>query len=460
MTCNCEKLNINDLKSIYFAGIGGVSMSSLALILKSFGKTVAGYDFKVSETTQMLESKGIHVDYDNASVCLSGFETLCYTAAMKDDDPVLVSAKNSGLRFITRAELLGMITGSYAHSIGIAGTHGKSTTTGFITQILLEADSDSTILSGAYLPSISSTYRVGNGDIAAFEACEYKNSYHSMHPTVRVVLNVELDHVDFFGSLENVIESFRTYINNDSENGENIAIVNLDSENAVKAAENSSAQVLYFSTCQKTDYYAENIDLSTGFASFDLMYRGVLLTKVTLSVPGMHNVYDAVAAAASAHVCGIGVPAIRAGLENFAGAKRRFEKVGVLPSGAVVVDDYAHHPDEIRATLTAAKKVATGKVICIFQPHTYSRTQALLSDFASALSMSDKVLCAKIYAAREKNDFGISETALCESIDGAEYYEDFSSLASRAEEISAKGDIILTMGAGDIYKVSDYFLFG
>ena len=460
MTCNSEKLNLNKLSGVYFAGIGGVSMSSLALILKSFGKNVAGYDFKESETTHMLESKGIKVDYDSENVNLSGFETLCYTAAMRDDDPVLVTARNNGLQFITRAELLGMVTSSYAHSIGIAGTHGKSTTTGFVTQILLEANSDSTILSGAHLPSIDSTYRIGNGNIAAFEACEYKNSYHSMHPTVRVVLNVELDHVDFFGTLENVIDSFRTYINNESENGENIAIVNLDNENAVKAAENATANVLYFSACSKTDYYAENIDLSTGFASFDLMYRGILMTRVSLSVPGMHNVYDAVAAAASAHVCGINVTAIKAGLENFVGAKRRFEKVGVLSSGAVVVDDYAHHPDEIRATLSAAKKVATGKVICIFQPHTYSRTKALLADFASALSLCDKVLCAKIYAAREKNEYGISETALCESIDKAEYYEDFSALASRAEEISEKGDIILTMGAGDIYKVSDYFLFG
>lgn len=460
MTCSSKKLTVNDLNNVYFAGIGGVSMSSLALILRSLGKNVAGYDFKVSETTQHLENKGIRVDYDSACVNLSGFETLCYTAAMREDDPVLVLARNSGLRFITRAELLGMITGTYAHSIGIAGTHGKSTTTGFVTQILLEADSDSTILSGAHLPSIGSTYRVGNGDIAAFEACEYKNSYHAMRPTVRVVLNVELDHVDFFGSLENIIDSFRTYINNKSENGENIAIVNLDNENAVKAAENATAEVLYFSACKKTDYYAENIDLSTGFASFDLMYRGVLLTRVSLSVPGMHNVYDALAAAASAHVCGIGASAIKVGLENFVGAKRRFEKVGVLSNGAVVVDDYAHHPDEIRATLSAAKKVATGKVICIFQPHTYSRTKALLPNFASALSMSDKVLCAKIYAAREKNEYGISETALSESISDAEYYEDFSAIASRAEEISEKGDIIITMGAGDIYKVSDYFLFG
>ena len=448
------------MTGVYFAGIGGVSMSSLALILKNMGKHVAGYDFKVSETTKSLEQKGIRVDYTSEDADLSGFEFLCYTAAMKDDDPVLVSAREHGLTFISRAELLGKITGTYPHSIGIAGTHGKSTTTGFVTQILVEADSDSTILSGAYLPSIGSTYRVGNGSIAAFEACEYKNSYHSMHPTVRVVLNVELDHVDFFGNLDNVTESFRTYINNESANGENIAIVNLDNENAVKAAENASADVLWFSAKTKTDYYAENIDLSTGFAKFDLMYRGVLLATVTLSVPGMHNVYDALAAAASAHVCGIGASAIKAGLENFKGAKRRFEKIGVLPNGAVVVDDYAHHPDEILATLSAAKKVATGKVICIFQPHTYSRTKALLSDFASALSMSDKVLCAKIYAAREKNDYGVEEDALAKKIVGAEYYEDFPALAARAANISGKGDIIITMGAGDIYKVSDYFLFG
>ncbi len=456
-----ENFGVQNLKSVYFAGIGGVSMSSLALILKSKGIKVAGYDFKESETTKSLERQGIKVDYTYDTVDLSDFSTLCYTAAIKDDDPVMIKAKEKGLNIISRAHLLGLITGSFPHSVGIAGTHGKSTTTGLVSHIFLTAQTDATILSGAYIPYIESTYKIGQGDTAVFEACEYKNSYHEMRPTVRVVLNVELDHVDFFGNLENVVDSFKTFINTDSGHDENVAVINLDSKNAVRAANGASCDVVYFSVDNKeADYYAKNLDISTGFGEFDIVAKGEALCHVSLEVPGMHNVSNALAAAAAAHILGIDAHFIKAGLESFGGVKRRFEKIGTLPSGAVVIDDYAHHPDEIRATLLAAKKVCRGKVICVFQPHTFSRTVALMDDFVSALSLADKVICTKTFAAREKNNLGLSENALSDNIEGSVFAPEFCDAAAEALKTAQKGDMIITMGAGDVYKVSDYFMFG
>ena len=428
-------------------------MSSLALILKNKGISVSGYDFKQSETTKMLEEKGISVQYTYETVSFPNADTVVYTAALKADDPILVKAREMGIDIFTRAELLGAITSDYKHSVGVAGTHGKSSTTGFLAEICLAAQNDSTILAGAVMPSVSSTYTVGNGDCAVFEACEYKNSYHSMQPTIKAVLNVELDHVDFFGNLENVIESFREYIAKPGKNGENIAVVNLDSQNAVEAAKNTGADVKYFSIKEKTDFWAKDIDLSDGYGEFDIMESDNLLCHVRLSVPGIHNVANALAAAACAVCCEIDANAIKAGLEKFIGVKRRFEKVMTLQSGAIVIDDYAHHPDEITVTLNSAKKVAKGKVICIFQPHTYSRTKALFEDFVTALSIADKVLMAPIYAARETDTLGVSSDDVAKRIDGAESLYSFEDLRARASELAQKGDLVITMGAGDVYKV-------
>ena len=442
---------LSSIKNAYFAGIGGVSMSSLALILKSKGINVSGYDFKKSDTTVMLEECGISVDYTYDTIDLSNVDTFIYTAAIKEDDPVFVMAKEKKLTVLTRADLLCAITGNYRHSIGVAGTHGKSTTTGFLCEIMLKSDNDSTILGGAVIPSLGTTYRVGNGENAVFEACEYKNSYHSMRPTIKVILNVELDHVDFFGNLENIISSFRQYIDTPGLNGENIAVVNLDCQNAVKSAKDTSAVTKYFSAKQEADIYAKNIDLSTGFGHFDVYEKGEkYLFDISLSVPGMHNVSNALAAICAARCCNVPHQAIKAGIEGFTGVKRRFEKVGRHLSGAVIIDDYAHHPDEITATLKSAKAVAKGKVICVFQPHTYSRTKALLHSFASSLSLADKVILAPIYPARETDTLGISSDDVAKLIDGAVSLGSFEEIREHLTKIALADDLIITMGAGDI----------
>jgi len=443
--------DLSTIKNVYFAGIGGVSMSSLALILKSWKKEVSGYDFKKSSVTAMLEEKGIPVHYNYSDVVLDGVDTVVYTAAIKQDDEVLVMARQRNLRLITRAELLGAITSKYLHSVGVAGTHGKSTTTGMLAEIMLKAQNDSTILGGAVIPSLGSTYCIGGGENVVFEACEYKNSYHSMYPTIKVVLNVELDHVDFFGNLDNVIASFRQYIDVPGLNGENISIVNLDCGNAVESAKGTSSCVKYFSIEKETDFYAKNIDLNTGFGCFDVYKKGgEKLFNVTLSVPGIHNVSNALAATGAALCCGVDISAIKAGLESFGGVKRRFEKVGTHPTGAQIIDDYAHHPDEITATLKSAKAVAKGDVICIFQPHTYSRTKALLNDFASSLSLADKVVLAPIYAARETDTLGVSSDNVASLIDGAVSLSSFEEIREHLLRTASKDDLIITMGAGDI----------
>ena len=444
------------LNGVYFIGIGGISMSSLALILKNNGAKVGGYDFKRSENTELLEKNGIKVNYEYNDTNQDGFDTVVYTAAIAEDDREFLLAKKRGAKIFTRAELLGDIVSGYKHSIGVAGTHGKSTTTGMLSNIMDAAKNDATILAGAVIPALGSTYKAGNGDTAVFEACEYKNSYHSMHPTIRLVLNCEFDHVDFFGTMDNVIESFRKYMDADSGNGENIVIINKDCTHSAVAAEGVNAKVYTFSATDKTaDFYADNIQNHDGYEEFDIYAHGKLYCHAKPGVPGMHNVANSVAAAAASFFCGIDGEAVAKGLESFGGVKRRFEKVGYTRSGAVIIDDYAHHPDEVEVTLRAAKQICKGKVYCIFQPHTYTRFEALVKDFARTLSIADVAVMADIYAAREQNVHNISSEDIKKHLPDAVYCGTFEKIAEYIKANAGQGDMVITMGAGDIYKVKD-----
>ncbi len=439
---------------VYFIGIGGISMSSLARILHGRGVRVAGYDLKKSEQTESLIQEGIPVYYESAPAHQEGYATVVYTAAISENDPEMVCARERGATLLSRAELLGALVSVYPHSVGVAGTHGKSTTTAMLSEIFEAAKADATVLAGAVIPSLGSTYHAGKGYLCVFEACEYKNSYHAMHPTVRVVLNCELDHVDFFGSLDNVIDSFHTYLNADSGKGENIALINADCSGSVKAAEGLSAAVHTFSvTDRNADFYADALSFVGGYPVFDIYAFGKKYCHAEPGVPGQHNVSNALAAAGAAYLCGIEGEAVSAGLSAFCGVKRRFEKRGMTKKGAVVVDDYAHHPDEVRATLGAAKAVCAGRVYCIFQPHTYSRFTALMEAFAQSLSLADEVIMAEIYAAREVNTTGVSSKDICAFLPEAAYFESFSDIAAYVSDRAEAGDMILTMGAGDIDRV-------
>ena len=431
-------------------------MSSLALILKNKGITVGGYDFKRSENTELLEKNGIKVNYEYNDNNQDGFDTVVYTAAISENDKEFLLAKKRCAKMFTRAELLGDIVSGYKHSVGVAGTHGKSTTTGMLSNIMDAAKADATILAGAVIPAITSTYKAGKGDIAVFEACEYKNSYHSMHPTIRLVLNCEFDHVDFFGCMENVIASFRKYMNADSGNSENIIIINKNCNNSVVAAEGASAKVYTFSSTDNTaDFYADSIENHDGYEEFDIYAFGKLYCHAKPGVPGMHNVANAVAAAAASYFCGVEGEAVAKGLESFGGVKRRFEKVGYTQNGAVIIDDYAHHPDEVEVTLKAAKQICKGKVYCIFQPHTYTRFEALVKDFARTLEIADVAVMSDIYAAREQNIHGISSADIKKHLPDAIYCGSFEKIAEYIKANAKTGDMVITMGAGDIYKVKD-----
>lgn len=450
---------LDDIKNAYFVGIGGVSMSSLAIVLKNRGVNVSGYDMKHSETTKMLEELGIKIDYEHKLENLSDCDTVIYTAAVSAETaPELSFAIDNNLLLLTRAELLGAVTASYKYSVGVSGTHGKSTTTGMIASIYMEFDKQSSVLSGCVIPSLGATYKIGNSDRMVFEACEYKDSFLSMCPSLKLVLNCKLDHVDYFKDIEAVKASFTKYMDIPHASGENMALVNLDCENATAAAEKASTKVYYYSTDKKSDFYAKNIRIVNGYGIFDLYsYDKLILSDIKLSVPGMHNISNAVAAAGSAILTRVSISAVKKGLEDFMGVARRFEKKGEY-NGTVLIDDYAHHPDEIEVTLNTAKTLNKNRIICVFQPHTYSRTKALLEDFAKALSIADEIYLLEIFPAREENIYGISSQDLADIIQKPCKVADFDEIAEMLKNEITKDDLVITMGAGEAYKVADIML--
>lgn len=450
---------LDDIKNAYFVGIGGVSMSSLAIVLKNRGVNVSGYDMKHSETTKMLEELGIKIDYEHKLENLSDCDTVIYTAAVSAETaPELSFAIDNNLLLLTRAELLGAVTASYKYSVGVSGTHGKSTTTGMIASIYMEFDKQSSVLSGCVIPSLGATYKIGNSDRMVFEACEYKDSFLSMCPSLKLVLNCKLDHVDYFKDIEAVKASFTKYMDIPHASGENMALVNLDCENATAAAEKASTKVYYYSTDKKSDFYAKNIRIVNGYGIFDLYsYDKLILSDIKLSVPGMHNISNAVAAAGSAILTRVSISAVKKGLEDFMGVARRFEKKGEY-NGTVLIDDYAHHPDEIEVTLNTAKTLNKNRIICVFQPHTYSRTKALLEDFAKALSIADEIYLLEIFPAREENIYGISSQDLADIMQKPCKVADFTAIAEMLKNEITKDDLVITMGAGEAYKVADIML--
>lgn len=458
-----SQISLSDLHNVYFVGIGGVSMSSLALILKKRGISVAGYDLYHSENTALLEREGIQVDYEHTLSRLEKVDTVVFTAAVNDKTaPELPFARGHNIRLLSRAELLGAVTASYRYSVGIAGTHGKSTTTGMLCHIFLAYDSESSVIGGCHIPLIDSSYKIGSGDRVVFEACEYKDSFLSMHPSLKVILNCKLDHVDYFKDIDQIKKSFRTFAEtprSDTE-GDNLVLADRDCENTMDALRGIKNPLYTYSVRTDADFCAKNITFEHGNGTFDLYRDGAcVLPAIKLSVPGLHNVSDATAAAAAALLTGVPAEYVRKGLESFCGVSRRFEKKGTY-GGALLVDDYAHHPDEITVTLSAAKALGKSRILCVFQPHTYSRTKALLPDFAKALSLADRVYLAPIYAAREVDTGEVSSEMLAERIPNAKAkaYDSFDSIAEVLENEIRPDDLVLSMGAGEAYKTLDLLL--
>lgn len=456
------KLDFNTPAKIHFTGIGGISMSALAEIMLSRGFTVTGSDTKESDITKHLESLGAIIYYGQKKENISGdTEVLIYTAAVKADNPELVAASDKNIPILTRAEFLGQIMKNYPVAIGVSGTHGKTTTTSMLSQIMLEAGTDPTILVGGIMPAIKGNTRVGHSDKMITEACEYTNSFLSFSPTIGIILNVAADHLDFFKDLDDIRHSFRKYAELIPENG--ALIINSDIDNVTYFTDGLKCNVITVgSNPEKSMYSAANISYDE-FArgSYDLVVNGEIKCRITLKVTGEHNIYNSLASIAAAHYMGIDDNSILAGLQQYGGTDRRFQYKGKI-GNVTIIDDYAHHPDEIRATIKTAKHYPHKKMWVVFQPHTYTRTKALLPEFAKALSDADTVILADIYAAREKNTLGISSKDIMNQIKELEtetyYFPSFNEIENFLLENCSSGDLLITMGAGDVVKIGDHLL--
>ncbi len=443
------------IRSAYIIGIGGVSMSALAMILLQKGIEVRGYDRTPSAVTKELEDAGIRVWYEDDASAFEGVDLVCYTAAVDASHPQMKLAAKCGAKIVSRAELLGCIASSYANSVAVAGTHGKSTTSGMLSHLFLKSPRfDPTVAVGAKVCGIDSTYCIGSDEHFIFEACEYKDSFLSFFPRIAVVLNIQLDHTDYFHSMEQMLDSFVQFMSNAGKDG--ICILNHDCENCRLAAKQCINELITFSASgnEEATYYAKNIDLSDGFGSFDVYCKGTFLLHAKLSVPGLHNVSNALAATAAAISSGMTAEEIADGLSTYSGVSRRFEFL-CQKNGARFFDDYAHHPDEIRVTLAAAKAITRGRVICVFQPHNYSRLHDLFEDFCTAFSDADHLVLTKLYAAREAAGDEVSSALLAERTK-AQYIDDMDDILPYLEQICTEGDTVLIMGAGNIAKVADF----
>lgn len=454
-------LNFEEPIHVHFIGIGGISMSGLAEILLEEGFTISGSDAKQSALTDSLAQKGATIYIGQKASNLSIRPALVvYTAAIREDNEEFKAAVDAGIPMLSRAELLGQIMDNYEKSIAVAGTHGKTTTTSMISQILLVAKADPTISVGGILEAIGGNIRVGGSEVFITEACEYTNSFLHFHPKYSIITSVEAEHLDFFKDIDDIRRSFHEFAGNTAHDG--VLIINGQIAALDQITNNLSCSVTTYGLCENDDFYAKNITYNDhACGTYTLMHKTEDLGTVSLSVPGRHNVSNSLAAIALCLNLGLPLDVIKKGLLQFGGTKRRFEYKGTK-NGITVIDDYAHHPTEVAATLTAARNYPHGRIICVFQPHTYSRTKAFLSDFARVLSMADIVVLADIYAAREKNTIGISSKDLLAELqkNGQEsyYFPSFDEIENFLSEKCINNDLLITMGAGDVYLIGEHLL--
>ena len=460
------KISFDNPVHVYFIGIGGISMSGLAQILIQEGFTISGSDNKESSMTKALEAMGIKIVYGQKAENITSsdpIDVVVYTAAIHPDNPEFVAAKEAGIPMLTRAELLGQIMLEYDLPVAISGTHGKTTTTSMVSKILLEADTDPTLSIGGVFKDIGGNIRVGKSEYFVTEACEYTNSFLSFFPKISVISNIDADHLDFFKDLDDIRHSFRKFAQLLPDDG--TLVISGDIDNLNEITDGLKCSIFTYGSKDSFDYYPTDIAYdSQGNPSFTAHIPNGKELKIKLAVPGIHNVYNALAAIAVANILNIEETHTVTALSKFGGTSRRFEYKGEI-GGVTIIDDYAHHPTEIKATLTAAQNYPHGKIWCVFQPHTYTRTKALLDEFAQALSLADHVVLADIYAAREKDTLGISSRTLRDKIVSmgheCNYFptkENFSEIEKFLLQNCTKGDLLITMGAGDVVKIGDELL--
>ena len=447
---NIEQL-LKRIKRIHFIGIGDSGMCPLAEILHEEGYDLSGSDNNESDILKRIRNLGIPVYMGQRAENIEGAEMIVYTAALLSDNPELVAAKNSGIPTFERSKLFGAISHMYDNCICIAGTHGKTTVTSMLTQIMVTSKKDPTAVIGGKLPLIDSYGLVGNSEHMVCEACEFVDTFLDLYPDVSVILNIDEDHLDYFKTLDNLKASFTKFANNASK----AIIYNGDDENTIDAVKNiMDKEKITFGRGSHNNFYAENVDTETSaFPSFDIMHKGEKIGHIKLSVPGEHNVYNALAAIACAINSGVTIDECIFALESFRGAGRRFEILG-KHNGITIADDYAHHPKELEVTLNATMKMGYKKVWAVFQPFTYSRTKILFDDFVKVLQIPDKCVMTEIMGSREVNTYGIYTSQLAEKIPDSVWFNTFEEVAKHVTDNAEEGDLIITLGCGDIYKAA------
>lgn len=447
---------LNGKKHIHFIGIGGSGMFPIAQILHSEGFYLTGSDNNETDTLALVRALGIPVILGQSAENIKGADLIVYTAAILPDNPELVAANASGVLTIERSIMLGEITKRYENAICICGTHGKTTATSMLTQILFDAGFDPTAVIGGKLPAIGGNGRVGKSELMVCEACEFVDTFLKLAPDTAVILNIDEDHMDYFKTMDNLIHSFHVFCEMTTKR----IFANGDDPEVHRALEGIEKPIGFFGFSDKNDYYPENIVVHQGIhTSFDFMHNKQKLGSLDIYVPGRHNVLNAIAAAVSALSVGATFEQIKSGLAAFHGAGRRFEVLGVL-NGITVADDYAHHPAEIEATLTAAKGMPFKRVIAVHQPFTYSRTKQHLDYFARVLSIADVVVLSEIMGAREKDTHEVSAKDLCDKIENGIWFKTFEEIADHVIKIAKDGDLIITMGCGDVYKAAKMIVKG
>ena len=443
-------------KNVHLIGIGGISMSSIALMLKNMNANVTGTDIYETDLTHSLESKGIIIKYGHHPEMINDADIVIYTAAISENDPERKEAQKMQKECYERAEFLGILMKEFKNALCVSGTHGKSTTTGMLSLIFLEANLNPTIQIGAILSDIGGNTHLGNHDNLIMEACEYVDSFLHFHPTGVIITNIDNDHLDYFKNLDNIKKSFYKYVSLLPENG--YLVKNNDDENSNGLENHTSAHVITYGINKEANYMAKNIKCNNlGHYSFDIFYNNEYLTKINLNISGKHNIYNALAAFALSHAYIADINLIKEGLEKYHGVGRRFEFLGKY-NGAYIYDDYAHHPSEIKTTLNSVKEISHHESWAIFQSHTYSRTKAHLDKFADVLSNFDHVIIATIYPAREVNTFDINENMLVEKIkiknSNVKYIDNFDKIVEYLKENIKPEDLVITIGAGPINQVA------
>lgn len=449
---------LKKVKKVHFIGIGGSGMCALAEILHSRGYQITGSDNNESDTLTRIKGLGIKVSMGHDANNIKGSELVVYTAAVHEDNPELKAAREQSIPVLNRAELLGLLSLDYPDCVAIAGTHGKTTTTSMLTQILIGTNLDPTAVIGGKLPTIGGNSRVGSSSLMVCEACEFNDSFLQLHPAVSLILNIDNDHLEYFKTMENLIAHFKLFAGLSS----NTVIYNGDDHNTSLAVDGLKQRKITFGLSDCNDYYAEKITVNDqGRTAFRIMTgKGKdkkVFAEVELRIPGKHNVYNALAACAAAAECGASAQEIEKGLCDFAGAGRRFEILGKV-NGVTIADDYGHHPTELEATLTAAKQMNFKNVWAVFQPFTFSRTAMLMDDFARVLKIADRVVLAEIMGSREVNTYNVYSKDLAAKIQGSIWFKTFEEIADYVVKNAQPGDLVITLGCGDIYKAAKMML--